>query len=575
MGSPRPSATTHVPVFQGREIRSRLVAMAVLASLMAGLVTGGAALFVVYAPLAQRVEETHSLALRFGAEQLLGFLDGAQREIGALAAEPRLLAVAGGHAGEAAVSDALASLLARSTSFVGLLAFSRTGEVLASSGAGMEFEALLARIQIQNAPDVRVDTIIEAKQLRRELGGVVQPMLRVVEPGAASLILAASPLPAEGDAPIATLVGLVRTDRLARHLRGDLLGGNSDVLLVDAQGRVVAAGRGARSASQDPFAAVAAPAQSECRVRIGYRAESGWSAGCARPLGALGLSLVSVQPAREAFAPLVLLPPIILLASGLVVVFVAWASAASVGARLIRPLSLLYTGLAAAGRGDLSVELSEGRARGDAESLIVAFNGLLRSLREKTLEIETSRRALEEQNQAFQQQNETISKLSVTDALTSLHNRRFFQEQLDREIRRLTRHGKGLSLLIADVDDFKKLNDTYGHAAGDEFLKQIAAILKECVRATDVVARYGGEEFVVVATGTLLEGAGILAEKLRTAIAEASFIVDDSMRPRRATVSIGVAEFKGSQSEMFNAADAALYRAKHSGKNCVMTTADE
>ena len=98
----------------------------------------------------------------------------------------------------------------------------------------------------------------------------------------------------------------------------------------------------------------------------------------------------------------------------------------------------------------------------------------------------------------------------------------------------------------------------------------MARILREMVRETDLLARFGGEEFVVVATGTTLEGAVVLAEKIRTAIAEASFIVDDTMRPRKATVSIGVAEFKGSRTDLFNSADAALYRAKAAGKNCVM-----
>jgi diguanylate cyclase (GGDEF)-like protein len=85
-----------------------------------------------------------------------------------------------------------------------------------------------------------------------------------------------------------------------------------------------------------------------------------------------------------------------------------------------------------------------------------------------------------------------------------------------------------------------------------------------------VLARYGGEEFVVIATGTEIAGAEMLAEKLRTTIAETSFIVDDTMRPRRVTVSIGVAEYSNSRTELFTSADAALYRAKDAGKNCVM-----
>jgi diguanylate cyclase (GGDEF)-like protein len=164
-----------------------------------------------------------------------------------------------------------------------------------------------------------------------------------------------------------------------------------------------------------------------------------------------------------------------------------------------------------------------------------------------------------------------VSELSVTDPLTQLHNRRFFEEYLDREINRLGRNGDGFCLLVIDIDDFKMLNDSYGHAAGDEFLKQIARTMKESVRETDLIARFGGEEFVVVLNGTDIRGATLLAEKLRTNVAESSFIVDDSMRPRRATVSIGLAKYKGSRTDLFNSADAALYRAKDSGKDCVVT----
>jgi diguanylate cyclase (GGDEF)-like protein len=127
---------------------------------------------------------------------------------------------------------------------------------------------------------------------------------------------------------------------------------------------------------------------------------------------------------------------------------------------------------------------------------------------------------------------------------------------------------------LIDIDHFKKMNDNYGHAAGDEFLRQIARILREMVRETDLLARYGGEEFAVICTSTTIEGATVLAEKVRTSIAESSFIVDETMRPRSATVSIGVARYRGNRTDLFNSADAALYRAKDQGRNCVVV-ADE
>ena len=130
-------------------------------------------------------------------------------------------------------------------------------------------------------------------------------------------------------------------------------------------------------------------------------------------------------------------------------------------------------------------------------------------------------------------------------------------------------------MLMADIDDFKSLNDRFGHAAGDELLAGLARVMNEMVRDSDLLARYGGEEFVVLAPNTDLAGAYKLAEKIRINIAEHSFILDDSLRPMRVTISIGVAQYRGDRKAFFHATDRALYRAKAEGKNCVLTDADE
>jgi diguanylate cyclase (GGDEF)-like protein len=168
-----------------------------------------------------------------------------------------------------------------------------------------------------------------------------------------------------------------------------------------------------------------------------------------------------------------------------------------------------------------------------------------------------------------------LNQLSITDGLTRLHNHRFFQDHLTREIRRVERTEEPLAILVIDIDDFKRLNDRLGHAAGDEILMRIAQILNGAVRGSDLCARYGGEEFVILAPGTDTQGAYLLAEKVRTAIAESSFIVDDSLRPLRVTVSVGVAAFKGNRKRFFQKADQALYRAKADGKNCVVVHEDD
>jgi diguanylate cyclase (GGDEF)-like protein len=292
----------------------------------------------------------------------------------------------------------------------------------------------------------------------------------------------------------------------------------------------------------------------------------------ATPAGVFDWTMVARQTPVTATGRLLLaLVRIVAVGIGAVACFTFLASVSA--RKMTRRLETLFDAMYRASKGDLSVEISDNGAHGQFAALFRVFNAATKRQREKSDDADSNLRSLVEQNLAFQRQNDMLSTLSVTDGLTGLHNHRYFKEQFHREIKRQQRTREDLSLLIIDIDDFKQLNDRFGHAAGDEFLKQFARILEELVRETDILARYGGEEFVVLATGTDTLGAVTLAEKLRTRVAETSFIVDASMRPRRVTVSVGVSLYKHSPSEMFTAADAALYRAKSAGKNCVV--ADE
>jgi diguanylate cyclase (GGDEF)-like protein len=222
---------------------------------------------------------------------------------------------------------------------------------------------------------------------------------------------------------------------------------------------------------------------------------------------------------------------------------------------------------------DVAVEVTIARAFEPAHTVVgqtFAIGLIIVVLMRKQVEIDATSTKLQKHNAALEQANEVLSQLSITDGLTKLHNHRYFQDFLTREIKRVNRAHEPLSMLVIDIDDFKGLNDRFGHAAGDEFLAGMARILMKTARETDLLARYGGEEFVVLCSDTDLEGAYALAEKIRTAIQESSFILDESMRPTRATVSIGVAQFNGNRSQFFKAADRALYRAKDQGKNCVI-----
>ena len=237
---------------------------------------------------------------------------------------------------------------------------------------------------------------------------------------------------------------------------------------------------------------------------------------------------------------------------------------------MVKPIEVLSDGARRIAQGDFDLEIPEPSANDEVGLLTRTFNDMMRRLRGYQSEIEAANRSLTERNVELQQAKETFEQLSITDGLTRLHNHRFFQDHLTREIKRVTRSGEPLSMLLVDIDDFKRLNDRLGHAAGDELLVGMAQIMSETVRDSDLVSRYGGEEFVVVASNTEIRGAYKLAEKLRTSIAERSFVLDDSLRPARITVSIGVAQYQGDRKTFFADADRALYRAKAHGKNCVV-----
>ena len=162
---------------------------------------------------------------------------------------------------------------------------------------------------------------------------------------------------------------------------------------------------------------------------------------------------------------------------------------------------------------------------------------------------------------------------AITDELTGLANRRFFRDALETELLRAERFENPLSVIVADLDDFKLVNDRYGHHAGDEVLKAFAEVLRGRVRGVDLAARLGGEEFAVLLPETGAEGAEALAESLRQAISDLVVPFDSS--EIRVTVSFGVAAFPQTHTadDLLNAADSALYRAKRQGKDRVVSAA--
>ena len=165
--------------------------------------------------------------------------------------------------------------------------------------------------------------------------------------------------------------------------------------------------------------------------------------------------------------------------------------------------------------------------------------------------------------------HEEIYRLTILDALTSVHNKRFFLEFLEREISRSQRHATTLALVLFDVDHFKHVNDTYGHMAGDAALKEICRRLRPRIRREDLLARYGGEEFACVLPDTTRSGAAIFAEALRILVERDPVVHQGTRIP--VTISLGVAvhsiDEPASTNDLIRRADEKLYQAKREGRN--------
>lgn len=167
--------------------------------------------------------------------------------------------------------------------------------------------------------------------------------------------------------------------------------------------------------------------------------------------------------------------------------------------------------------------------------------------------------------------HENLMSSALRDGLTKLFNKRYFLERLDSELKFAQRHSVALSLLLLDLDHFKKINDTMGHLGGDAVLMAIANVLHKAVRNEDVVARFGGEEFAIILRAIDIEGAFLMAERLRKLVEQTT--VPHNSHDMRATISIGLASFPATPcktlEELVDAADKALYRAKNGGRNRV------
>jgi len=363
------------------------------------------------------------------------------------------------------------------------------------------------------------------------------------------VLVFAVPIYQTGDRFLGALTAKLDFTALHRLLRRFAGGGeeSAQVYVVTADGRPVV---GSRSDPTElmrynlPAAVVRRLLEHEGVTRE-YRGLGGQEVvGTIKGVPRLDWAVVAEVPAAEAYRQVTrlrnvtaLIVAALLVAVGLLAYFL--------GLLITRPLDRLTAAAAKVARGDLDVHLPV-VGGGELGYVTEVFNDMVARLRE-------SRRELE--------------RLSVTDDLTGLYNRRYLMETLANEMRRSRRLDHPCALLIADVDHFKEYNDAYGHLAGDEALARIAAVLRETTRDVDCAARYGGEEFVVLMPETNAVGAMETAQRIRTLLA------DDELVGAKLSVSIGVAQFPedGDAPEALLArADAALYRAKREGRDRVL-----
>ena len=345
------------------------------------------------------------------------------------------------------------------------------------------------------------------------------------------------------------------------------------MLVANRDGKILAAAGVRSQARVGSFVpeSMVRPTDPSAHALVRYEDHDGTGmVGVRAPLARTNWVLVAETEYLDAYAPaLTTMSQIFIVDVCIILLFSVLATKVTLA--IMEPIEALSLAARKVSEGHTHYQIPTPANRHDELGLLIhTFNDMMEKVHSSQIEIHRDRSRLAEKNEELQQANEILAQLSITDGLTKLHNHRYFQDHLTREIKRVGRTQAPLALILLDIDDFKLLNDTHGHAAGDEVLMSLASIMMDSARESDLIARYGGEEFVVLMPNTDLAGAVHLAEKMRMAVESTRLIIGDNMKPIEITVSVGVAIFDGNRREFFGEADRALYQAKAAGKNCVI-----
>jgi diguanylate cyclase (GGDEF)-like protein len=355
-------------------------------------------------------------------------------------------------------------------------------------------------------------------------------------------------------------------DTLVAHVFESTRGGELEQLtVVDDQGRVLADSVPERfnTLEQDAFAKSAIAADEAVwkregdKLRIGVPAKSGlrWATVIARySLDGVNAQVERTRAQWLGFA----------LALFAVIAAILYFG---IDRLVVRPIKALQAAVRKMGEGSLNTRAPPLKGR-EMSELSEMMNKMAATLQSERDNLE---KAVADRTRELQEANSRLERLAVTDGLTGVYNHRRFQEGLATELLRSARTGRPCSVLMADVDLFKKVNDAMGHPAGDELLRRLAQVLNSALRATDLLARYGGEEFAALLPETSKTVAGQVAERMRSAVENE--LNGDGRWPQKITVSIGVATYPDdgkTGEQVLEAADQALYVAKHQGRNRVV-----
>lgn len=372
---------------------------------------------------------------------------------------------------------------------------------------------------------------------------------------------------------------LLRVEQWNKLLADKDLGPSGEIFVVGSDGRYITETPTRRPGLQ--YGRSTASPDDEVVV-VEYDNELGLHVvGSASRFDRFGWTVVVEESYSEAFAPMVSAIRRTLGINLAIVLALAFA-AFRIAVSIVRPIEALSVAAKQIHDGEKDVVIPESRSQDEVGLLTQAFHDMTTRLATNATELEISKHEIEQanrqlrlQNDELQRFNEVLEQLSITDGLTKLHNHRFFQDQLAKEVRRADRTGEPLALILLDIDHFKAWNDRLGHAMGDQILRRVAEEMNQVIRETDFLARYGGEEFALLAPNTVLEGAISLAEKIRLAIRGTSFLIaPPSDGDQTVTVSAGVAIYTGDRESFFVSADRALYEAKSGGRDCVVADAE-